>query len=376
MIRPKPGWLMAALLLSLACLAGPAAPPPAPTLPASATPTAAPAATQTPTPIPPASPTVAPSPTATLPPTPEPVVSLMAVGDLMLARQLGARLAAGEVDYPFALVAETLRSADITVGNLECAISDRGEPLPKSYRFRAPPPAAEALARAGFDLVTLANNHAMDYGPEALADTLGLLAGAGVAHVGAGRDAAAARAPAVLERNGLRIAFLGYVDVPVERSGWDARSVIAGDDSPGVAWADLEQIAADVAAASRQADVVVVLAHSGYEYREQPNPIQIAIGRAAIDAGAALALMAHSHTLQGVEHYNGGVIAYSLGNFAFEIERSRDSAILHVTLTRQGVQRLEWQPVVLDPNDGRPAPAQGAARERILESIARLSSGG
>jgi len=298
----------------------------------------------------------------------------MAVGDIMLARQLGQRLAAGEAEYPFALVAETLRGADLAVGNLECAISAGGQPLPKSYRFRAPPLAAQALALGGFDLVTLANNHALDYGPAALADTRALLDAAGVAHVGAGPNAAAARAPAILERNGLRVAFLGYADVPVERSGWDARSVIAGADAPGLAWAAPGEVAADVAAARQQADVVVVLVHSGYEYYEQPNHIQVAIGRAAVDAGAALVIMAHSHVLQGVEYYNGGVIAYSLGNFAFEIERSRDSAILQVTLSRRGVEALGWLPVTLDPNDGRPAPAEAAARERILQTLARLTA--
>ncbi|MBI3764316.1 MAG: CapA family protein, partial [Chloroflexi bacterium] len=145
----------------------------------------APAATSTPVVI---TPTASPSPTAlpTLPlvptltlvpsATPIPSVFLVAGGDVMLARQIGDRLAAGEVDYPFALVAETLRSADIAAVNLECAISDRGESLPKkAYRFRAPPSAAASLALAGIDVVTLANNHAMDYGPEGLADTLRLL---------------------------------------------------------------------------------------------------------------------------------------------------------------------------------------------------------
>jgi poly-gamma-glutamate capsule biosynthesis protein CapA/YwtB (metallophosphatase superfamily) len=299
----------------------------------------------------------------------------MAVGDVMLARQLGQHLAAGEVAYPFALVADALRSADLTLGNLECTISDGGAPLPKSYRFRAPPPAAESLALAGFDLMTLANNHSLDYGPAALADTLGLLDSAGIAHVGAGANAVAAHAPAVFERNGLRLAFLGYADVPVERSGWDARSVIATEASPGIAWADLDQIAADVAAARSQADVVVVLMHGGYEYYDRPNAIQVAIAHAAIEAGAALVIGAHTHTLQGVEWYHGGLIAYSLGNFAFEMDRSHDSAILRVTLSPQGVQALDWLPVVLDPNDGRPALAEGAARDRILERIRLLSDG-
>jgi poly-gamma-glutamate synthesis protein (capsule biosynthesis protein) len=369
-----------ACLLS-ACASGPVAPPsplplpsatllPSPAAPATSTPLPSPSATPRPsaTALPPA--TFTPAPTST----PDPVISLMAVGDVMLARQLGQRLAAGDLAYPFALVAGTLQTADLAVGNLECASGERGAPLAKSYRFRAPPSAAAALALAGFDLMTLANNHALDFGPEGLEDTLGLLEAAGVAHVGAGANARAARAPAILERNGLRVAFLGYADVPVERGGWDARSVIATESAPGIAWASLDQVAADVAAARSQADVVVVLMHSGYEYHDRPNAIQVAIAHAAIDAGAALVIGAHSHTLQGVERYRGGVIAYSLGNFAFEIDRSRDSAILHVTLSRQGVQALDWIPVVLDPSDGRPALAEGAARDRILANLASLAA--
>ncbi|MBI3764132.1 MAG: CapA family protein, partial [Chloroflexi bacterium] len=259
--------------------------------------------------------------------------------------------------------------------NLECAIGDRGESLPKkAYRFRAPPSAAASLALAGIDVVTLANNHAMDYGSEGLADTLRLLDTVGIAHVGAGTNAAEAHAPAILERNGLRIAFLGYVDVPVESGGWDARSVIATDSSPGLAWADLDQIASDVSAAKARADLVVVFMHSGFEYWDKPNRVQVEIAHTAIDAGAALVIGAHSHTLQGIEHYHGGAIAYSLGNFVFEIDQSRDSAMLKVNLSRAGVESLEWIPVVLDPNDGRPMIAEGEARQRILDNIERLSA--
>ncbi|MBI3360710.1 MAG: CapA family protein [Chloroflexi bacterium] len=196
----------------------------------------------------------------------------------------------------------------------------------------------------------------------------------GIAHVGAGTNAAEAHAPAILERNGLRIAFLGYVDVPVESGGWDARSVIATDSSPGLAWADLDQIASDVSAAKARADLVVVLMHSGFEYWDKPNRVQVEIAHTAIDAGAALVIGAHSHTLQGIEHYHGGAIAYSLGNFVFEIDQSRDSAMLKVNLSRAGVESLEWIPVVLDPNDGRPMIAEGEARQRILDSIERLSA--
>ncbi|HZD10609.1 MAG TPA: CapA family protein, partial [Candidatus Binatia bacterium] len=127
-------------------------------------------------------------------------VKIAAVGDIMLDRSLGAAIAAGDIRYPFAFVAAELQDADFTVGNLECAVGDVGEAASKSYTFRAPPNAARSLAQAGIDLVTLANNHAMDFGPSALLQGIGLLRGAGIATVGAGADLEEARRAHVVIR--------------------------------------------------------------------------------------------------------------------------------------------------------------------------------
>ncbi|MCZ7574741.1 MAG: CapA family protein [Ardenticatenaceae bacterium] len=281
-------------------------------------------------------------------------VQLMAVGDVMLARSIGARIQRQGPEVPFAAVAPTLNQADLTVANLECSISDRGQPQPKAYTFRAPPAAAESLALAGIDVVSLANNHAMDYGSEALADTLQLLDQRGVAAVGAGANAAAAHAPVVVERHGLKIAFLAFVDVPVEGGGFDTRRWVATATEPGVAWADVASIAADVAAARAEADVVVVLLHFGFEGRSEPGPAQRDQAHAAIDAGASLVLGAHPHVLQPVEAYHGGVIVYSLGNFVFDGFQgvANTSTIFVATLTREGVQDFSFIPVKV--NTGLP----------------------
>lgn len=304
----------------------------------------------------------------------EPTVRLAAVGDLMLARSIGDALKRNPQDSPFAKVAAALRDADVTVGNLECAIGTGGRPAPKGYTFRAPPAAAGSLADVGFDILSLANNHSLDFGTSALSSTLDLLSGRGIAVTGAGMDEAAARRPALLERNGLRLAFLGYVDVPVERGGFNTASWRATTERPGVAWADPRLIAADVAAARGEADVVIVLLHSGYEDQATPNAIQKRAARAAIDAGAALVLGAHPHVLQGVERYKGGLIAYSLGNFVFDglAGPRAESAILNVTLGRDGVQGVEWTPVVLKA--GRPTLAGGQQARAILAKIERLSA--
>ena len=303
----------------------------------------------------------------------KPLVHIAAVGDIMLDRGPGYVLQQGNLEYPFALVAEALRGADITVGNVESALGDVGEPAPKKYPFRAPPEAAEALALAGFDVVSLANNHGMDYGAEALLQAIDLLQAAGVAAVGAGGNEAEAHAPYVVTVEGVRIAFLGFVNVPVEASsGFDVAWWNAGAMTPGLAWAIPEVVAKDVRVALGRADLVVVVLHSGYEYIEEPGEEQMENARAAIDAGAHLVIGHHAHILQGVEFYKDGVIVYGLGNFAFEIEGAPETAILNVWLDGEGVRQLEFVPALIQFG-GQPRLADVYEAEAIRQRVYYLT---
>lgn len=276
--------------------------------------------------------------------------TLAAVGDVMLARSVGEAIVTSGPAVPFAGVAAALRGADIAVANLECAISERGEPAPKGFTFRAPPQAADALLDAGIDVVSLANNHILDYGPDALADTVALLDARGIGHAGAGADSDRARAPVIVTGGGLRVAFLSYVDVPLEWRGFDTREWEAGAGTPGVAWLHIGNLAADVAAARKLADVVVVLMHFGFEEQYSPSETQRAQARAAIDAGAALVIGHHSHVLQPVEWYGNGLIAYSLGNFVFDgwDNPSNETAILFAELSDEGVLSYRMAPARID----------------------------
>jgi poly-gamma-glutamate capsule biosynthesis protein CapA/YwtB (metallophosphatase superfamily) len=303
---------------------------------------------------------------------PERLIHLTAVGDIMLARSLGVNLQGENRLYPFVGVVEALQAADITVGNVESALGNIGEPAPKAYPFRAPPEAAESLALAGFDIVSLANNHAMDYGPDALLQAISLLEAQGVAAIGAGANSQAARAPHIVEVHGIRLAFLAYVNVPVEWRGFDTRSWEATADSPGMAWGDPELIAEDVAAVRPSVDLVVVILHSGLEYIEEPSPPQVAASRAAIDAGADLVVGHHAHLLQGIEFYNGKVIAYGLGNFAFEIDGAPETALLNVWLDRNGVRQLEIVPAIIRFG-GQPRLAHDWEAPAIRENVYRLT---
>ena len=301
-------------------------------------------------------------------------VQITAVGDLMLARGLGMIMEQGRLDYPFADVAELLAAADLTLGNMESALGDIGQPETKRYPFQAPPAAAKALAQAGFDIITLANNHAMDYGPEALLQGIGLLQEQGIAPIGAGANATEAYAAHLAEVNGLKIAFLGYVNVPVEAStGFDTRSWTATENAPGLAWAEPEIIRADVTAVRPQADLVIVTLHSGLEYIEEPSEPQVAAAQAAIDAGADLVIGHHAHILQGIQFYNGGVIVYGLGNFAFQIEGNPETAVLNVWLDKSGVRQLELIPAIIQTS-GQPRPAEPDEADAILKNVYFLTT--
>jgi poly-gamma-glutamate synthesis protein (capsule biosynthesis protein) len=302
------------------------------------------------------------------------VIQIAAVGDLMLDRAIGYALENDDLDFPFGAVSGPLASADIAVGNLESALGDSGQPQKKRYTFQAPPAAVDALAQAGFDLLSLANNHALDYGPEALQQGLELLHQAGIATAGAGLDAKAARAPVIFEANGLTTAFLSYVDVPVEYSGFDTRSWAATDDRPGLAWAEATSIREDVTAAAGNSDLVVVLLHSGYEYVQAPSPEQTTAARAALDAGADLVLGHHAHVLQGIEFRSNSAIIYGLGNFAFEIDGDPTTLIASIWLDSDGVRQIELLPAIIEAG-GRPrlaAPWEAFEIRQQVYSLTRL----
>ena len=292
-------------------------------------------------------PSIQPSETSLPSPTPSRQVLLMAVGDIMLGRTIGELIESDGASAPFKDTADTLKMADITVGNLECPISVGGIPEAKTYAFRAPPSAAESLAYAGFNLVNLANNHSLDYGPQALKDTLDHLSAQSIHAVGAGLNAADAYAPVFIEANGLRLAFVGFVDV--HPTDYDYRTWEAGANKPGVAWAHEERVKEGVMAAKAEADIVIVLVHNGYELVQQVSSQQQKIAHIAIDSGASLVIGSHPHVLQRVEHYQDGLIAYSMGNFVFDnfLFPPNYSAILAVELSPQGVESYELIDVVV-----------------------------
>jgi len=278
-----------------------------------------------------------------------PAVTLVAVGDVQLGRGVGRLIERDGPDYPFEHVGGILREADVGLFNLECALSEDGIPIQKRFSFKADPIAAEGLARAGFDVAVLANNHSVDCGRWALPETTNILASKGIASVGGGATMAEAAAPVVIERNGLRIAFLARTFILPD-------GVIYREDVPTVAVYDPDRIDEEIRAARRRADIVVVSLHWGIEYARQPQESQRRIARRLIDAGADLVIGHHTHTPQPVERYGRGLIAYSLGNFVFDPagEGGRNGIVLQCTLTRRGVASFAALPVRI--TDAQPRP--------------------
>jgi len=277
-------------------------------------------------------------------------VQLMAVGDIMLGRTIGDLILSDGVEAPFLYTFNVLSSANITVGNLECPISDRGTAEDKPYAFRAPLAAGESLAHAGFDLVSISNNHILDYGVKGLEDTLNILSQHNISTIGAGLDETQAYAPVFIEIDGLRMAFLAFTEIPPAE--YDYLAWEAGPDKPGVAWAHDEKIIEGVQAAKLQADIVIVLVHNGYEIVQRVSSRQQEIAHLAIDSGASLVIGSHPHVLQRIETYHEGLIFYSMGNFVFDnfLFPPNYSAILSVEISPNGVESYELIDVVVQLN--------------------------
>jgi poly-gamma-glutamate synthesis protein (capsule biosynthesis protein) len=271
-------------------------------------------------------------------------VTLAAVGDITFGEQVGPTLGRLGGRYPWTSVAPVLRRADVTTGNLETSVSSRGTPSAKQYAFRGAPWMLRPVhSYAGFDVLTLANNHAVDYGRTALLDTIHAVRAAGMETIGAGANAWRARRPAIVTRGGLRIAFLGYSDV-------NPPGFTAAPGAPGTARADPAEIAADVHAALRRADVAVCFFHWGVELHAEPDSRQQELAVACLRAGASLVLGAHPHVFGPVVRPSRHtLVAWTLGNLVFpSAGATARTGILQVRLGTDGVEGYGKKPVTIE----------------------------
>jgi poly-gamma-glutamate capsule biosynthesis protein CapA/YwtB (metallophosphatase superfamily) len=297
--------------------------------------------------------------------------TLTFAGDVILGRTVHRIMAArGDWASPFRSIASELSWADLTIVNLECALTRRFQPPadPYTLRFMSFPEAIAGLTLAGIDAVSLANNHSMDFGYAAVQDTRQVCEEVGITTFGVGDNLAAAVLPAVFQIGSSRIALLGFDGVSTDWYG-------ARENTPGTAPLRADIVEDAVRIASQQADIVIPFYHWGVEYTLVPTAQQREIARRAIDAGATLVVGSHPHWVQGVEWHRDRPIFYSLGNFVFDQERSletKQGLILHLWLSGAELVRYELVPVLIEDYH-RPRLARGEEAQAILQRVRESS---
>ncbi len=287
-------------------------------------------------------------------------ITLAFAGDVHFAGRIARLLK--DPATTFGPITSVLKSADFTAVNLETPVTSRGQPQPKTYHFATTPGAFVALRDAGVDLVTMANNHILDYGQTGLADTLAAAKAAHFPYVGAGVNAAAAWAPIVTTINGTKIAIVGVSQVAELASSW-----VATAHRPGEANAiNLRQTLAAVRAAKRLARIVIVFMHWGTEGMPCPDQNQLSLAPKLAAAGASIIIGAHAHMLQGSGWLGHTFVAYGMGNFLWwKNSYSTATGVLKLTLHPHALLTARLIPAVVS-GTGQPIEDQGAVARRAL----------
>jgi len=274
-----------------------------------------------------------------------PSVSLLFAGDIVLDGLPGKEIEQGH--DPFLAVSDLINKADIRIGNLECVVATTGVPEEKIFKFRANPRTLSVL-KSHFDAVSIANNHSGDYGRTAFEEMLGLLNQQGIRFFGGGHNLSEAHTPLIIERNGLRIALLGYNE-------FLPRSFEADANTAGTAWSEDEQVMADIhkARSFYKADLVIPIMHWGWENETHSSKRQEQLAHLMIDSGADLVIGGHPHVRQEIEYYQGKPIVYSVGNFmidALDNEEQTKGWVVQFQLDKMGVKSWRTHLVHIDDN--------------------------
>ncbi|NHW36765.1 CapA family protein [Paenibacillus aceris] len=298
-------------------------------------------------------------------------VSLTFVGDVLFASKVEDILKQKGYDYPYTNVKDYLSKPDFTIANLETPITTRGTVQKKDYVYRSSPLSLPPLKDAGIDLVNLANNHVMDYGPEGLQDTMNALDQEGIKRIGAGKDLDEAYQPVILEKDGVKIAFLGFSRVVPEAS-WKA-----GPGHLGVAETYNYKLPVEaIQKAKESANLVVVVAHWGAERSDHPDKNQTDLAHRYIDAGADLVVGGHPHVLQGFEQYKGKWIAYSLGNFIFttnDTPKTWETVILEAACSKEQSCNIHLVPILTKA--ALPTPMNSEDSSKLFQRLSQISIG-
>lgn len=307
------------------------------------------------------------------------VTTVTVVGDIMLGRRVGQRIT-DDPAAPFRPFAERLAGADITLGNFEATLSRNGSPTQGGDSFAADPAVLAGLHLAGVDAVSLANNHLGDYGDAAMRETFEQFDSAGISYFGGGANLDRARAPWIVEVDGVRIGFLGTESI--------GETPAAGTDRPGTNRlnmpprtgpldnAALDRITGDITALATRVDTVIVIPHWGTQYTHVPDQIQRDVAARFAAAGADLVIGGHPHWVQGWEAIGDTTVVHSLGNFIFDMEFSRqvqEGIFVEIVLWDGQVKAVRPVPYIIEGHIPRPADAERSAQ--ILADVRSTSTG-
>lgn len=297
-------------------------------------------------------------------------IQMTFVGDVLLDGFVGKQIAKYGVNFPFAKVAPELKKADLAFANLETPVSTRGKAANKTFAFRSKPETLQGLLYAGIDGVTVANNHILDYGQDAMLDTLTHLRKAGIGVTGAGRNQSEAFQPYTKQIGDRKIAVIGVSRV-LSGPSW-----YAGPNKPGAASAySMEPMLSTIRKSAKAGNYTVVYIHWNQEFKDYPEKYARDMAKKMIDSGADLIIGAHSHCLMGVEFYKHKPIYYSLGNFVFNRSSRGGDKTLHsmmaeFTLTESGVtSRIRPVKIV----GGQPNFMDEAYNRQAIQKLNKLS---
>ena len=303
-------------------------------------------------------------------------LSLAFVGDISLGGDTRRHLDEQGSDYWWQDVRDELASCDLRIANFECTLvpTERAEAL-RHIEMAVARPHGASFRNAGFEIVTIANNHVMDCGAEGLDTLRGFLDEAGIAHFGAGPTRAEAEKTLYYEHGGRTIALLGVCDAVYH---------YADGDSPGIAPLDWSGLKARVREARARADLVIAHVHADLEFTAHPSMGRVRRSRKLAEAGAHLVIEHHPHVFQGIETHKDSLIAYSLGNFVFDWSHSEymknHAAVMDTHILKVFVEftdagpRVTWEavPCAISETEYRPVPATGADREQRLARLQQL----
>ena len=297
-------------------------------------------------------------------------VRFIAAGDLNIAHWITPIIEKQGYDYPFKYIKEHLFSADLVFANLEAPFCESGEPYPKNFVFKVPEKHAQVLKSGNINLVSLANNHILDFGLSCLTSTVQVLKKEKIYCAGAGSDFNNAYKPAIFKINNIKFAFFAY-------SMTFPKYFFATDSTGGTAYPHKKILKDSISYYNDKVDHIIVSFHWGEELTEFPKEYQQNYARFAIDYGADIILGHHPHVLQGIEKYNNKFIIYSLGNFIFAsyTNKASDSIMLDLQFSKTKIKDFKIVPINVNNYEVnfRPKIMHGENKAKIIQHIQSIS---